>query len=188
MVEGGGLLLGNVFKHVVVTVCYLEICPQRGHVGSPHILKKMIRWGPLGGTILVDLQWDMFWWLQRLFLRLKLSHRELRDRLPNSAWFSVPPHRLPPFLRRPHAAARQVRPGETQTRVVPVPVTFPAMYAFPLPMSLIGRKAFSLLGSTALGALKEKKAAVMGLGEMVVNGYPKRGESTLAPPDIRLFQ
>lgn len=48
----GGLLLGNVFKHVVVTVCYLEICPQRGRVGS---LKKMIRWGPRDGTILVDL-------------------------------------------------------------------------------------------------------------------------------------
>lgn len=47
--------------------------------------------------------------------------------LPNSARFSVPSRRLPPILRRPHAAALQVRPGETQTRVVPVPVTFPAM-------------------------------------------------------------
>lgn len=39
---------------------------------------------------------------------------------------------------------------------------------------------FPVLGSTALGELTEKKAA-MGLGEMVVNGYPIRGDSTSAP-------
>lgn len=43
---------------------------------------------------------------------------------------------------------------------------------------------FPLLGSTALGELKEKKKAAMGLGEMVVNGYPKRGDSTLDLPPL----
>lgn len=47
---GGGLLLGNVFKHVVVTLCYLEICPQRGHVGSSHFLQENDEMGgPLDG-------------------------------------------------------------------------------------------------------------------------------------------